>query len=341
MSILEPITVLSFMSFTGAQLDKLRAVSSRLDVQQRTDAVVDDLPAALRNRAEILYGWGQPLHQAHRFPRLKWIQTHSAGVDDLLDKPVWQSEVIISTANGVHPVPMAEHTLAMMLAFRWNLRHMFAFQKKSEWPQDRWDAFARPELRGSTLGIIGYGAIGRELARQAHAFGMRILAVNRSGRRSPYRGFNIPDTGDPEAVLPEQIYPIAALREMLPECDYLVVLAPLTPETRHLIDAEALAAMKSSAFFFNLARGGLVDEAALVAALQQGQIAGAGLDVFEEEPLPATSPLWGMDNVIISPHVAGFTSQYDERASDLFAENLRRYLAGQPLLNLVDTERGY
>lgn len=338
---MEPITVLSFQRFTDAQLDKLRAVSPRLDVQQRTNAAVDDLPAALRHRAEILYGWGKPLYEAHHFPRLKWIQTHSAGIDDLLDKPVWSSDVILTTANGVHPVPMVEHALAMMLTFRWNLRRMFAFQEKGEWPKDRWDKFARPELRGSTLGIIGYGAIGRELARQAHTLGMRLLAVNRSGQRHLYRGFSIPNTGDPDAALPEQIYPTTALLKMLPECDYVVVLAPLTPETRHLFDAEAFAAMKTSAFFFNLARGGLVDEEALVAALRQGQIAGAGLDVFEEEPLPPASPLWRIDNVIISPHVSGFTLQYDDRASDLFAENLRRYLNGEPLLNLVDKERGY
>ena len=121
----------------------------------------------------------------------------------------------------------------------------------------------------------------------------------------------------------------------------MVVLAPSTPETRHIFNAEAFAAMKSTAHFFNLARGALVDESALVEALQQKQIAGAGLDVFEEEPLPSDSPLWTLDNVIISPHVSGFTLKYDDQASDLFAENLRRYLAGEPLLNQVERERGY
>ncbi len=337
----EQITLLSLLRFSEAQLNKLRAVSSRLDVHQITDASFEELPEDLRNRVEILYGWGRHLNEAHRFPRLNWIQAHSAGINYLLDKPVWQSQVILTTLNGVHPVPMAEHALAMMLAFRWKLLEMFRFQARSEWPEGRWALFSRPELRGSTLGLVGYGAIGRELARQAQALGMRVLAVNRSGQRRPYFGFMEPGIGDPEAVIPEKIYQTGYLLDMLPQCDYVVVLVPLTPETHHLFGAKAFASMKESAFFFNLARGGLVDETALIAALRQGQIAGAGLDVFEKEPLSSESALWQMENVIISPHVSGFTPKYDDRASDLFAENLRRYLAGEPLLNLVDRERGY
>ena len=339
----DKITLISFVQFTDQQLDKLRAVSPRLEVHQLTNGQYDDLPAELRNRAEILYGWGSHLANAHRYPRLKWIQTHSAGVNYLLEDPVWQSSVLISSLNGVHAVPMAEHALAMILAFRWRLRTMLSFQSRSEWPRNRWDLFAAPELRDSTLGLIGYGAIARELARQTQALGMRVLALNRSGQRHRFEGFSQPGIGDPEALIPETIYPTTALLELLPQCDYVVVLAPLTPTTHHLLGADAFTAMKSSAYFFNLARGGLVDEVALVQALQQGQLAGAGLDVFETEPLPADSPLWQVDpeRLIISPHVSGFTPHYDDRASDLFAENLRRYLAGEPLLNLVDRERGY
>lgn len=335
------ITLLSLVSFTEAQLNKLRAVSDQLTVEQRSDASLGDLPAELRRRVEILYGWGPYLEGAEHLPRLKWIQTHSAGVNTLLDHPLWASDVTITSLNGVHAVPMAEHALAMMLAFRWNLRLMLGFQSRREWLEDRWDYFSSPELRGSTLGLVGYGAIAREVARQARALGMRILAVNHSGQRRPYEGFRQPGVGDPQAQIPEKIYPAGRLLDMLPRCDYVVVLAPLTPETHHFIGAEALARMKSSAVFINLARGGLVDEIALIAALQQGQIAGAGLDVFATEPLPADSPLWQFENVIISPHVSGFTPEYDDRASDLFAENLRRYLAKEALINLVDRERGY
>jgi len=335
------VTVLSLVGFTEAQLEKLRAVSPRLEVVQQTGAMAGDLPADLRERVEVLYGWGNSLADAHRLPRLRWIQAHSAGIDFLRDRPVWDSDVTITTVSGIHATPMAEHALAMMLYFRWRLGEMLFWQHRGEWPTGRWDKFARPELRGSTLGIVGYGAIGRELARLADALGMRVLAANRSGTRRPFTGFALPHTGDPEAAIPEQIYPVTELAAMLPECDYVVVLAPLTPETRHLFDAEIFAAMKPGVFFFNLARGGLVDEAALVEALYSGHIAGAGLDVFEAEPLPADSPLWRLENVLISPHVSGFTPHYDERASDLFAENLRRYLAGEPLINQVDRARGY
>lgn len=335
------MTILSLVGFTDEQLDKLRAVSPQIEVEQATNVSFGELPEALRNRVTILYGWGRHLAKAHRFPRLEWIQTHSAGVNSLHGTPVWSSPVIITSLNGVHAVPMAEHALAMLLAFRWRLPQMFRLQIRSEWAQGRWDIFAGPELRGSTLGLIGYGAIARELARQAQALGMRVLALNRSGRRSRFEGFSQPGVGDPEGLIPGRIYPSEELPAMLPECDYVVVLAPLTPATHHLLDAAAFEAMKPGAFLVNLARGGLVDEAALVEALRQAQIAGAALDVFEKEPLPADSPLWQMEQVIISPHVSGFTPRYDDLASDLFAENLRRYVAGEPLLNLVDRERGY
>lgn len=340
---MEPITVLCLLRFTEAQLNKLRAVSPRLIVEQRTDAALSDLPAELRQRVEILYGFNETFQQAHHFPRIKWLQAHTAGVDYLRDRPVWQSEVLITTLNGVHATPMAEHALAMMLAFRWRLPLMGQLQRRMEWPHGRWTLFARPELRGSTLGIVGYGAVGRELARLAQEFGLRVLAVNRSGRRQPYRGFSQPGIGDPAAAIPAEIYPTGRLGEMLPQCDYVVSVMPLTPETHHLFNAAAFARMKQSAYFFNLGRGAIVDEPALVNALQQAQIAGAGLDVFEEEPLPPQSLLWQVDveRLIISPHVSGFTPAYDERATDLFAENLRRYLAGEPLLNLVERERGY
>ncbi len=340
---MEQITVLSLMRFIEAQLNKLRAVSPRLVVEQRTDAALAELPAELRQRVEVLYGWNETFQQAHHFPHVKWLQAHSAGIDYLLDKPIWQSEVPITTLRGIHAVPMAEHALTLMLAFRWNLLLMERLQRQGQWPQDRWAFFARPELRGSTIGIIGYGAVGRELARQAQALGMRVLAANRSGQRQPYQGFSEPGIGDPEANIPAEIYAADRLLEMLSQCDYIVSLMPLTAETRHLFNTAAFAQMKNSAYFFNLGRGGVVDEAALVDALRRGHIAGAGLDVFAEEPLPVESPLWQMDGerVIISPHVAGFTPHYDDRASDLFAENLRRYLAGEPLLNLVERERGY
>lgn len=334
-------TILSSVDFTEAQLNKLRAVSATVEVHQMPDTPVVEVPETIRSRVNILYGWGKSVVEAHLCPNLDWLQTHSAGIDYLLDTPLWQSRVKISTMNGIHAIPMAEFALTMMLAFRWKLPTIRRFQQQAKWPQGRWEIFAGPELRGQTLGIIGYGAIGRELARQATALGVRVLAVNRSGKRQPDRGFREPGTGDSQAAWPEVIYPTTELLKMLPHCDYVVLLAPLTSETHHLISTATFEKMKPTAVLINLARGALVDEAALVKALNQQQIAGAALDVFEEEPLPADNPLWQFENVILSPHISGFTPNYDERASELFAENLRRYLNREPLLNLVDRAREY
>ncbi|GAB4449395.1 MAG: D-2-hydroxyacid dehydrogenase [Anaerolineae bacterium] len=335
------ITIHSTIDFTPPQLDRLRGVAPNIRVEQHPGAMVDDVPAGLRDRVDILYGWGKTVADGHRYPNLKWLQTHSAGIDTLLDTPLWRSPVVISSLNGIHATPIAEHALALMLAFRWRLPAMQRLQQQAEWPQGRWDIFTHPELRGSTLGIVGYGAIGRELARLASALGMRVLAANRSGQRRPFGGYSEPGIGDPAAAIPAEIYPTSRLPQMLPHCDYVVLLAPLTPQSRHLLNRETLAAMKPTAYLFNMGRGPLVDEAALADALRQRLIAGAGLDVFETEPLPAGSPLWALDNAIISPHVSGFTPHYDERASELFAANLRRFLNGETLINQVDKTRGY
>ncbi|MCB0208367.1 MAG: D-2-hydroxyacid dehydrogenase [Anaerolineae bacterium] len=346
------IHILSLQDLASEYLDKLRAVSPQLEVHQvnaddlgpsrHEPMLLEAIPQTIRDQTEILFGWGKCMGQTALFPRLKWLQTHSAGIDYLFDMPVWsRDDILISNARGVHAVPMAEYALAMMLALTRDIPLMLKLQAQAEWPAERWATFARPELRGQTLGLIGYGAISRELARQAQALGLRVLACNNSGQRSTYQGYHIPGTGDAQATIPETIYPTERLLDMLPGCDFVVMLAPLTADTRHMINASAFAAMKESAIFINLARGALVDELALVSALSNGQIAAAGLDVFAKEPLPADSPLWALDNVIISPHVSGFTPHYDARSTDIFAENLRRYLNGEPLLNHVKRGKSY
>jgi phosphoglycerate dehydrogenase-like enzyme len=188
---------------------------------------------------------------------------------------------------------------------------------------------------------VGYGSIGREVGRIGQCFGMEVVAVKRSAGEVGDTGYRVPGTGDPEAQALDRIYPPDRLVEMLAECDYVVISLPLTPETEGLIGEEELRAMKPSAYLVNISRGEIIDEAVLIKALQEGWLAGAGLDVFHQEPLPPDSPLYDLDNVILSPHVAGFSPHYDERASDLFVENLRRYLAGEELLNVVDKQAGY
>jgi phosphoglycerate dehydrogenase-like enzyme len=236
---------------------------------------------------------------------------------------------------------MGQYVMAQLLAWAHRVPRWLHYQRRNEWPDNRWDKFVPDELRGRTLGILGYGSIGREIARLAKPFGMKILVTKRDARRLEDHEYAVPGTGDPLAELPDRIYPAEATRSMLGECDYVVITLPLTAKTHHLLNEEMLKAMKPSAFLVNVGRGNIIEEPALVKALKKGWLAGAGLDVFETEPLPADSPLWGMENVILSPHVSGMTPAYDERATDLFAANLRRFLTGERLMNLVERERGY
>ena len=336
------VRVLCTLRFTEPLLNRLRAVSDRLQIVQQTCRTIQEVAAALAEHpeTEVLYSFHAPPDALERAPGLRWLQLHSAGADHLLGHPLMSSDVAITTTSGIHATPIAEYVLASMLAHRWRVPHWTHCQREGAWPSERWNLYARPELRGSTLGILGYGSIGREVGRLAQAFKMRVLALSRSGRRAE-SGYSVVDTGDPAGDIPERFFQPEELHGMLAECDYVVVALPLTPETRHFVNEAALRAMKPSAYLVNIARGEIVDEAALVRALRAGWIAGAGLDVFEQEPLPADSPLWDLDNALISPHVAGFTPRYDERAVDLFATNLTRYLQGQPLLNMVNKERGY
>lgn len=337
---METINVVATLSFTAAQLDKLSSVSPRLKVTQITTRNASDLAAVLPDVHVIytLYALPQP----GEAPQLKWVQLHSAGVDHVLDHPLFlNEEVAFTTTSGIHAVPMAEYALAQILAFAHRLPAMFEDKAVKHWTKDRWARYVPAELRGTTIGIVGYGSIGREIARLAAAFGMHVLALKRDVRQLDEDGFTLPGVGDPSGEIPDRIYPAGALHSFLDECDYVVLTVPLTSETRNLINAEALAHMKPEAVLINIARGEIVDEAALVEALRDGKIKGAALDVFAEEPLPEDSPFWELPNMIVSPHVSGFTPYYDERATDLFAENLRRFIAGEPLLNQVNRVRAY
>jgi len=221
---------------------------------------------------------------------------------------------------------------------------MVEWRARGGWPGDeqRWPLFVPTDLRGATLGIIGYGSIGRELARMAtSALGIRVVALKRDPSRRADRDYCPPGTGDPEGRLPEAWLGPHELPALLQRSDVVVMAAPLTPETRGMIGAAELARMKPSAYFINVGRGASVDEAALARAVRERRIAGAAVDVFAQEPPAAGHPLYALDDVIVSPHVSGFLPSYDDRCSELFAENLRRWLAGAPLLNLVDRARGY
>ncbi|MCA9896597.1 MAG: D-2-hydroxyacid dehydrogenase [Ardenticatenaceae bacterium] len=325
--------------FPSHLIDKIRAVSTGLTIEQRT-LPNGRWPDDWTTEAEIYYALGAvpPLTKA---PNLQWVQTHYAGVDSLESSELWHSDLLITTASGVHAANMAQYALTQILAWAHRVPNWFAYKQTKTWAKNRWDTFVPQELRGKTLGILGYGSIGRELARLAKPFGLKILVTKQDARQLNDTGFAFPGQGDPNGDLPDRIYPSEATRSMLAECDFVVITLPLTERTRHLIDEEMLKAMKPAAFLVNIGRGAIVNEADLVRGLKKGWLAGAGLDVFEEEPLPEDSPLWQLENVLLTPHISGFTPHYDDRATDIFAENLRRYLAGEPLLNQVNRAIGY
>ncbi len=335
------IPVLMTLRFSDSLWDDLRAVSPRLDLRQqsvRDDR--DDISTFLDGNEEILYCFTPPRDLA-RTPKLKWVQLHSAGVDHLRGHPIWNSDVTVTTASGIHAVPIGEFTFALLTALARKIPKMVRLQERGEWLRNRWEVLSGLELRGKTIGIIGYGSIGREIGRIAkHGFNLRVVAMRRT-MQNPRRRYNEAGVGDPEGRIPEKWYAPEEINALVSECDIVVVAAPATEETRAMIGEEQLRAMKPHALLINIARGELIDDRALVTALKEGWIAGAGLDAFAIEPLPRGHQLWHMDNVIISQHVAGATGKYDERAATLFAENLRRYLTGLPLFNVVPHDLQY
>jgi phosphoglycerate dehydrogenase-like enzyme len=240
-----------------------------------------------------------------------------------------QSGIVITNASGVHSIPMVEHVMGVLVAMARRFPDTWRQQRQHRWSQQEiWDQAPRPrELHGRVLLLIGFGTVGQEVAKMAKAFGMMIRAVTRSGR------------GD--ANLAEKIYPATELNAALQEADYIVLAAPETAETHHLIGAAQFQAMKRDAYFVNVARGSLVDEAAMIEALREHRIAGAALDVASQEPLPPESPLWDLENVFITPHLSASTENLWIRQTDLVMDNLERWFAGKELRNRVDPNRGY
>ncbi len=339
----DTLTVLITIPFEDDLLDQFRRVSDRIELISTPTQDVSDIPEDVWDRVAVLYT-SHVLPEPGQAPRLRWIQAHTAGVDHLLEQPIFQSEdVLLTSSSGIHVSIMSEYVYMMMLAFGHHLPDMMAYKARANWPAEhRFETFLPTPLRGSTLGIVGYGSVGRELAHLAHTFGMEVLAVKRDVRHpADTESYTLPSTGDPEGVYFHRLYPPEALISMVRECDFVVLTVPLTESTRHMVSADVLAAMKPTAVLINVSRGGVVDEEALLAALQSGQIGGAAMDVFEAEPLPADSPFWKLPNLIISPHVSGNSPYYNADAAALFVENLKRFIARKDLLNLVDYTRGY
>jgi phosphoglycerate dehydrogenase-like enzyme len=262
---------------------------------------------------------------------LRWIAFWSAGVDGKIRPEFLERKLLITNASGVHGPNIAEHVMAWMLMFTRRMHLHMRSQGMGQWRRDdQTQTRGAEELTDQTLGIVGLGRIGEGLLRRAKAFDMRVIATKRD-ISTRYAADSAPDA----------LYPMEALPRLLAESDHVCIALPYTPDTHHLFNAETLAQMKPTAYLYNIARGKIVEETALIEALRTNRIAGAGLDVFETEPLPPDSPLWTLENVLITPHTAGLTPHYFARSAAQFAANLKRYLNGEPLTNLYDPSRGY
>jgi phosphoglycerate dehydrogenase-like enzyme len=267
-----------------------------------------------------------PLNLLPEASNLRWFQQWSAGAEWLLDHPeVQEMDFTLTNASGVHAIPISEHIFAFLLAFARDLRRSWQAQLEHQWDElSNRDTF---EVAGKTMLLIGVGEIGERTAHIADGLGMHVIGV----RHDPSK----------EEAGVDEMRGQDDLLEVLPQADVVVSTVPLTEETRHMLGAAEFAAMKRGAYFINIGRGGTVDQEALIEALRSKQIAGAGMDVFQEEPLDQASPLWAMENVLITPHSSGVTPQYNERAFAIFIDNLERYMQGQALQKVVDKRSGY
>jgi phosphoglycerate dehydrogenase-like enzyme len=287
----------------------------------------DELGDALAD-ARVLFNWSGSRAEIKRVfersPKLEWIHARYAGLDALLFPELIASPIPLTNGRGTFSQSLGEFVITGALYFAKDLPRML--KAKAE---RRWDVFNVLELSAQTMGIVGHGDIGRAAARRAKAFGMRVLALRRDVARR---------AGDEDV---DRVFATKDLHTMLPECDYVVMAAPLTPETRHMISTAEFDVMKPEAIVMNVGRGPVVDEAALAEALRAKRIRGAALDVFEVEPLPSDSPLWEMENVLISPHTADHTKDWLNDAAQFFIEQFGRWRRAEPLHNVADKHAGY
>jgi len=336
-----PIEVLITVAFPEELVAPLRQISPRLHITLQPARSAEDIAPELWNRVEVLYT-DRILPSPTAAPKLRWVQFHYAGIDHVAGSPLLdRHDLAITTLSGAAAPQVAEYAVMMMLALGHKMPELHTNHFKAEWPKDRWERFKPVELRGSTVGIIGYGSIGREIARLLQPFGVQILAAKRDLMHPEDVGYMPAGLGDPGGDLFTRLYPITALKSMIKNCDFVVVCVPLTDGTRNLIGEAELAAMSPSAYLVDVSRGGIIHSQELLEVLRDKRIAGAALDVFVEEPLPSSSPFWKLPNVLISPHISGISPQYAKRAVDLFSVNLERFLSGEELFNLYEPEWGY
>ncbi len=311
------LTVFVTGEVNDAQLAQIEAAAPGADVRYFPTR------AALEERieeAEVVAGNIGPQALA-RATRLRWVQTWAAGPDSLMYPEMIASPVVCTSCKGNGAIPLAEHAMLLMLMLNRDARRWLRSQEAH-----RWERFYHPESNGLTCGIIGLGHSGQDLALKCRAFHMRVLGMRRTPQPTPHV---------------DEVIPRERLHDLLRASDFVVMTAPLTPETAGMLGEAEFRAMKPTAHYICFSRGGIADDAALLRALREGWIAGAGLDAHGEEPLPADSPFWDLPNVIVTPHNGATTPFTRQRGIDIFVENLRRYQVGQPLINIIDKHAGY
>jgi phosphoglycerate dehydrogenase-like enzyme len=316
------VVLLTTCPVSARHVEAIREIAPDLDI--RVFKSIDEASQDLAD-AEIMITYGEDITPdwIAKCPKLKWIQVISAGLELMPFPEIDARGILVTNARGIHKGPMAEYTLGMILMFSRRFVELYQNQQKRLW--DR--TIRIDELSGQTLGIVGAGAIGSEIAKRAQAFGMHTLGVAATRR---------------EVDGVDEMFDSSGLDEVLQRSDYVVVIVPLTDGTRGLIGAREIGLMKESAVLINIARGLVVDENALLTALQEKKIRGAGLDVFVEEPLPEDHPFWGLDNVVVTPHLSSRSPKYMERAQEIFRNNLRVYKGGAgEMINVIDTKKGY
>jgi phosphoglycerate dehydrogenase-like enzyme len=323
---LDELNLLISFGLPAQYVERIRVFSPRVRVQQSRKR--EEALALVRDVDILLAGFfSLELFKAAR--RLKWIQTLFAGVDRFLYPEVVKSSVVITSASGVNSIAVSEHVIGMMLCLNRKLHLFMRNQTERKWKTSDADlTFQMDELSGKTAGLVGLGHIGSEIAKRAKCLGMRVVATRR-------------DPSAPKLDYVDKLVPLGNLEELLADSDFVIIQIPLTRETEGMFGEKELRRMKRTAYLVNASRGKIVKEDELIEALRERRIAGAALDTFSVEPLPEGSPLWSMRNVILTPHVAGLTPRYMERLTDLFCDNLRRFMNDEPLINVVDKSRGY
>lgn len=305
---------------TPERLERLQRVRPDATVEAYAK-MSEALPHLEDADAVALWGSMDPLPVLEAAPKLRWLHSMSAGIEKLLPPPMQQNDIVLTHTAAIHDAPVAERALALLLALRHQLKHAVTAQAEKNW-----DPQSFTSLENTNVLIAGFGGIGKEIAKRCAAFGAEIIAVKNHLT---------------EEALADRVITNDELMSVLPEADVVMCALPGTPETEGYFGAKEIAAMKKGAYFINIARGTIVDEAALIEALQSGHVAGAGLDVTAREPLPEDSPLWTLDNVILTPHTAARVYGYMDKVLNVLADNWQRFLSDQKLKNIIDKKRGY